>query len=247
MLYDISPNISPRINVWPGDTPATREVLLDLSRGDTVTLSTLRTTVHLGAHADGPNHYDLGGRDIASMALQPVRASNLDLALEHYLGPCRVLGVRGPDALRGGRVRIDDLVDAGGASGRATLENIREARVLVRTETFPDHERWNTDFAALSPELIDALAALPIETTFESEGSSVTRRGVVTIGIDTPSVDPQSSKTLEAHKTIAGHDIAILEGLRLARVALGVYELIALPLRLESFDASPVRAVLRTM
>ena len=41
--------------------------------------------------------------------------------------------------------------------------------------------------------------------------------------------------------------MAILEGLRLEGVAPGVYELIALPLRLVGFDASPVRAILRTL
>ena len=41
--------------------------------------------------------------------------------------------------------------------------------------------------------------------------------------------------------------MAILEGLVLAGVSAGVYELIALPLKLQGFDASPVRAVLRTI
>jgi arylformamidase len=41
--------------------------------------------------------------------------------------------------------------------------------------------------------------------------------------------------------------MGILEGLVLADVPDGVYELIALPLKLVGFDASPVRAILRTM
>jgi arylformamidase len=41
--------------------------------------------------------------------------------------------------------------------------------------------------------------------------------------------------------------MAILEGLVLEGVEEGHYELIALPLRLEGFDASPVRAVLRRL
>ncbi|NBO91269.1 MAG: hypothetical protein EBV06_02970 [Planctomycetia bacterium] len=41
MIYDISPPISPRLAVWPGDTPPTREVLLERRRGDNITLSTL--------------------------------------------------------------------------------------------------------------------------------------------------------------------------------------------------------------
>ena len=72
-------------------------------------------------------------------------------------------------------------------------------------------------------------------------------RGVVTIGIDTPSVDPFDDKVLEAHQALARHDMANLEGLVLDAVAEGRYELIALPLRLAGADGSPVRAVLRTL
>jgi arylformamidase len=52
---------------------------------------------------------------------------------------------------------------------------------------------------------------------------------------------------LPAHRTFLKHDMAILEGLALAHVPEGLYELIALPLRLVGFDASPVRAVLRSL
>ena len=75
VLYDISPPITDRLAVWPGDTPPSREVLLELARGDSVTLSTLRATVHLGAHADAPSHY---GRAAADIAARP---------LDRYLGP----------------------------------------------------------------------------------------------------------------------------------------------------------------
>ena len=64
MIIDISPVISPRLAVWPGDTPPSRAVLMDLARGDSVTLSTLHATVHLVAHADAPSHYD---RNAAAM------------------------------------------------------------------------------------------------------------------------------------------------------------------------------------
>lgn len=205
-LIDVSPVISPRLGVWPGDTPPTREVLCDIAKGDTVTLSTLRATVHLGAHADGANHYGLGAADVSRMRL------------EHYVGPCQVVETR---VARGARVGVMDLA--------VSIEAITRPRVLLKTGTFPDAEKWNSDFAALSVELVDALAA----------------RGVITMGIDTPSVDLQESKDLPAHKAILKHGIAILEGLVLRDVVAGEYELMALPLRLEGFDASPVRAVLR--
>jgi kynurenine 3-monooxygenase len=204
-VIDITPMVTERLGVWPGDTPLSRQVLCDIEKGDTVTLSTIRATVHLGAHADGPNHYGAGAPGIGERNPR------------HYLGPCRVLDA--PVARRS-RVKPQDV---------RGLDELREARVLIRTGTFPDPECWNDDFAGLSVELVEALA----------------RRGVITIGIDTPSVDLQDSKDLPAHRAILRHDMAILEGLMLAGVEPGAYELIALPLRLMGFDASPVRAVLR--
>jgi arylformamidase len=206
MLIDITPPVSPSLGVWPGDTPCSREVLCDLRKGDSITLSTLRATVHLGAHADAPSHYDAHARSIEA---QP---------LDRYLGPCTVIDA---PVARSTRVKPSDL--------RTPVASIRTPRVLLRTGTFPDPNRWNNDFAALAPELVDALAA----------------RGVVTIGIDTPSVDLIDSKDLPSHNAVLRHDIALLEGIVLAHVEPGEYELIALPLALVGFDASPVRAVLR--
>jgi len=205
-IYDITPAVTTSMKVWPGDTPLSREVLCDIAKGDTITLSTIRATVHLGAHADGPNHY---GKDAPGIGEQ---------SLHHYLGPCQVVDVR---VARGARIQTADLV--GG------IGNIHHPRILLRTGTFPDHTTWNDDFAALSVELLDALAA----------------RRVITIGIDTPSVDLQTSKDLPAHHAILKHNIAILEGLDLRNVPPGDYELIAPPLKLMGFDASPIRAVLR--
>jgi arylformamidase len=67
------------------------------------------------------------------------------------------------------------------------------------------------------------------------------------VGLDTPSVDLFDSADLPSHAACLAHDMAILEGLSLAHVPEGVYELIALPLALVGFDASPVRAVLRPL
>ena len=205
MLYDITPPISEDLKVWPGDTTPRREVLLDIQRGDNLTLSTLHATVHLGAHADGPNHYGVAAPSIDQRSL------------EYYLGPCQVVRV---DVPRQARVTPDMLPGS-----------IEAQRVLIATSTFPDPTQFNDDFAALSPELVDALHA----------------EGVRTIGIDTPSVDLFDSKALPAHNRFLSNEMAILEGLVLNDVPPGVYELIALPLKLVGFDASPVRAVLRTL
>jgi arylformamidase len=69
----------------------------------------------------------------------------------------------------------------------------------------------------------------------------------VLIGTDTPSLDPETSKTMDAHHALRRADMRVLEGLLLDHVPAGDYELIALPLALAGFDAAPVRAVLRTL
>jgi arylformamidase len=223
-VYDITPPITPKLAVWPGDTSMSREVLMDLAHDDNVTLSTLRATVHLGAHADGPNHYAKEAPAID------------ERSLDYYLGPCQVIRV---DAARAMRIApsmlpsaIKDLAAVGGSNLASPAERPIHLlpRVLFATGTYPDPQSWNKDFAALSVELIDFLH----------------ERGVITVGIDTPSVDLSDSKDLPAHRAILRHDMSILEGLVLKDVPEGTYELIALPLPLVGFDASPVRAVLRT-
>lgn len=205
MLYDITPPISEALKVWPGDTPPSREILLDMANCGNLTLSTLHATVHLGAHADGPNHY---GKNAPSIDLRP-----LDL----YLGPCQVIHV---DVKANSRVNFNDI-----------KQPIQAERLLIRTLTYPDPTVFREDFAGLEPELVDTLRV----------------QGVRLVGIDTPSVDLFDSKDLPAHLAFLRNDMAILEGIDLAKVPEGIYELIALPLKLVGFDASPVRAVLRTM
>jgi arylformamidase len=205
VIRDISPPITGELKVWPGDTPPSREVLLDMARGDNLTLSTLHATVHLGAHADGPSHY---GREAPSIEAQP---------LELYVGPCQVTHV---SVAPGERVDVGHLVDP-----------VRTERLLIATGTYPDPTVFREDFAGLAPALVDHLG----------------RQGVRLVGIDTPSVDLFASKDLPAHGRFLANKMAILEGLVLADVPPGAYELIALPLRLVGFDASPVRAVLREL
>jgi arylformamidase len=201
-LIDITPLISPRIAVWPGDRPFTQDYALRISEGANIDLSAIHTTVHLGAHADSPSHYAAGGAGIH------------ERALDYYFGPCQVIAV---EIESGARIRPQDL--------RAEL---RAPRVLFRTGSFPDPERWNEDFNSLSPELVHELH----------------RQGVRLVGIDTPSVDPMDDAELLSHQALRGHDMANLEGLVLDHVEPGLYGLVALPLPIEGADASPVRAVL---
>ena len=79
-----------------------------------------------------------------------------------------------------------------------------------------------------------------------AEGArTLVRLGVRLFGTDAPSVDPVDSKTLEAHQILHEGGVAILEGLDLAEISSGEYELLALPLKWQGVDAAPIRAVLR--
>ena len=131
-LYDISPALTPDVAVFPGDSPVRRHRLLDMRDGAHLTLSTLQTTVHAGAHADAPSHYGAGARTMEQQ----------DLGL--YLGACQVLETRW---WPGQRLGANDVIG-----------EITETRVLLKTNSWPVHTVFNEDYAPVSPELVERLA-----------------------------------------------------------------------------------------
>ena len=137
--------------------------------------------------------------------------------LAPYLGPCRVIHAIDVGPL----VRPEHLAHA---------VHQLPPRVLVRTARQADRH-WRDDFSAYAPETLAWLAGL----------------GVQLVGIDTASVDPASSKSLDAHQQLRQHDLRVLENLVLDEVPEGDYELIALPLKWVGACASPVRAILRSL
>ncbi len=203
-LYDISPSVAPGFPVFPGDTPFGFRWTWKLGPGCPVNVSELTMSPHTGAHADAPLHYDDSGASIGEVALEP------------YLGPCRVIHA----------IRAGSLVEPHHVEPR-----LRDAppRVLLRTYKRVPVGSWDAAFTAVAPATIDLLHA----------------HGVKLVGIDTPSLDPETSKTLASHQRVRAHGMAVLEGIVLDAVPEGDYELIALPLKWKGLDASPVRAVLR--
>lgn len=103
-------------------------------------------------------------------------------------------------------------------------------RLLVRTYARAP-AGWDPQLAGYAPDTLERLADL----------------GVQLVGIDTASIDPADSKTLPSHQVIRRRGLRVLENLVLDEVPEGDYELIALPLKLMTADASPVRAVLREL
>jgi arylformamidase len=140
------------------------------------------------------------------------------LDLEPYLGPCRVIHAIGCGPL----VRLEHL--------QHRLDAV-PPRVLVRMYQHMPQDHFDTALPAFAPETIEHLADL----------------GVTLIGTDSASIDPADSKPLESHQVIRRRGMRVLENLLLDEVPEGDYELIALPLKLMTADASPVRAVLRSL
>ncbi|HEX4510929.1 MAG TPA: arylformamidase [Burkholderiaceae bacterium] len=174
--------------------------------------------------------------NVSSLTLSPHTGAHADAPLHYedgaaaigvvslapFLGHCRVIHA----------IRVRPLV---------TLANLAHAlpangappppRILVRTYERAPLDVFDPDCAAFAPETLEALANM----------------GVMLVGIDTASVDPADSKTLDSHQVLRRRGLRVLENLVLDEVPEGDYELIALPLRLESADASPVRAILRSL
>jgi arylformamidase len=160
----------------------------------------------------------VGAHADAPLHYDPQGAAIGALELDPFLGTCRVIHAIGCGPL----VEWRHLEHA--------LQSL-PARVLVRTYERMPVDRWDPQLAAFAPETIERLADL----------------GVKLVGIDTASIDPAESKTLDSHQAIRRRNLRVLENLVLDDVPEGDYELIALPLKLMTADASPVRAVLREL
>lgn len=158
----------------------------------------------------------VGAHADAPLHYDPQGAPVGTLDLDPFLGHCRVIHAIG----KGPLVQWEHIAHA--------AQNL-PPRVLVRTYERMPVDRWDPQLAAFAPETVEQLAA----------------RGVRLIGIDTASIDPAESKALPSHQVIRRHGLRVLENLVLDDVPEGDYELIALPLKLMTADASPVRAVLR--
>ena len=160
----------------------------------------------------------VGAHADAPLHYDPDGAAVGTLDLAPFIGPCRV-------------------IHAIGAHPLILWEHIAHAtqglppRVLVRTYQRMPIDAWDAQLAAFAPDTVERLADA----------------GVRLIGIDTASIDPADSKPLPSHQVIRRRGLRVLENLVLDAVPEGDYELIALPLKLTTADASPVRAVLRPL
>lgn len=214
-IIDLSPMVGPEAATWPGDEPFAIAPRWSITQGDSVTVGTVTTTTHIGAHIDAPAHIVAGAAT--------VDATPLDACV----GACLV-------------VDISDLVDRttephGSAPAVAVIARIHALRPrtpvqrLLLRHAARSPLGWDPQVPGIDPELVRWFAA---------EGGRL-------LGIDLASFDPATSTELLAHRAGIAAGVVLLEGLDLSAAPTGEAELIALPLPWVGADASPVRAILR--
>ena len=190
---------------WPGDQPFSCGWTQTLARGDSVNLSAITTSPHVGTHADAPLHVRDGW------------PASHDIPLPPFAGQAHVC-------------RVDASVETIEMRHlRALPTNGRVERLLVRTDCSVANGRFPERWPVMSVDAIHALL----------------ERGLVLLGVDTPSVDARHSKTLDVHHALFGGGAFNIESLNLRGVEEGEYELIAYPILVQGLDAAPLRAVLR--
>jgi len=178
-------------------------------------------------------HFSLGPDcpvNVSAITMSPHTGAHADAPM-HYAPQGQAVGALDLHPYLG-PCRVIQCLDAGPLVQiqhiAHALENL-PPRVLIQTNRHASQD-W-ASFTALAGETIAFLAT----------------KNVVLIGIDTPSVDPATSQTLPSHQQLLHHQMRVLENLVLDDVPPGDYELIALPLKLMKADASPVRAILRSL
>ncbi|WP_394582503.1 arylformamidase [Cytobacillus firmus] len=200
---DISQPLTNAIAHWPGDTPFSYETAFSKEQTGSVNIGRITTSLHTGTHVDAPFHFNDEGEKI------------LDLDIELYIGPARVIDVSGYEKVNSEVLKQFDLEDT--------------ERVLLRTSVPNDSEVFPNRIPELTADMADYLGS----------------KGVRLLGVDVPSVDQLDSKEMETHHALYRNGIHILENIMLDEVEEGNYELIALPLPIKDGDGSPVRAVIR--
>ena len=142
-----------------------------------------------------------------------------NISLETLVGPCTVIYLQNID-----KICADDLDKAG------VLPDTK--RLLLRTDNSKlwdgKHQNFNKDYIALDPDA----------------AQWVVDKNIKTIGIDYLSIG-RYINGVSTHKILLSAGIIVIEGLNLASVKPGDYELICLPLKVEGAEGAPARAILR--
>ena len=213
-IFDISRTLSAALPPWPGDMAFRYQVNGRIAEGSTVNVGSISMSLHNGTHADAKWHFDDTGWKME------------EAKLETYFGPAVVVDLSekytgAPQDGRWPHVQTADLAHAE-EDLRATGRLLLKTGVWRAPTVFPD----------------------PIPTLARGVPAWLESLGVKLLGLDVPSVDEIDAKELVNHHAIGDAGISIVESLDLSAVDAGRYNFVALPLKIEGGDGSPVRAIL---
>ncbi len=205
-FYDISVEIHPRMQAYPGDPRFRSKAMKSMEKGDPFALSKIMMSNHAGTHVDAPSHLNPGGLTVT------------DIPLEVMNGRARVVEIH-----NGEKIDLPELKQ---------LVLMDDFRILFKTRNshlWSTHKYFSKKYIYLTP----AGARYLIDN------------GIKLIGFDYHSVDRFGDEEYPVHRLLLENQIALVEGLNLAEVEEGEYELSCLPLRLKDMDAAPARVVLK--
>ena len=207
---------------WPSDVAPRIERIMDVDRGDEVTISKLQVLSHTGTHIDAPLHFVPKGGTIDEMPLDTM------------IGPARVIEIKDPES-----VKLEELAPYDVRPGERILFKTQNSSRLYKTDEFSKEYVFVSYEAAeylvdrgIVLVALDYLSICKYET--EADWDSVTEYLT-------------KSDMHRVHRIFLENGIYILEAVNLSGVEPGEYELICLPIKLERGDAGLARAVLRPL
>ena len=218
MIRDITRTLVNNFPAWPGDPPFTLERAASLASGGSCDVTRITMSAHAGTHLDAPSHVVPGAGDLSTIPLTVLVGPALVIHTEES-------GAIPAEALKAAMARCVP----GDRSGTVR-------RLLIRTGSA---RTGSAHSSGARPGLPAVFATLAVESA-----AYVVDAGIRLVGIDTPSVDEPGASDLPIHRIFARAGVAILEWLDLDQVPEGFHRLVALPLKLDSCEASPVRAIL---
>jgi arylformamidase len=147
-------------------------------------------------------------------------AKTLDqMPLDATIGLARVLEIRDPVSIKPAELQSHRI-----RRGERILFKTRNSKIAWEKHAF------DKNFVYLSKEGAAFLVA----------------RGIRSVGIDYLSIGGFKHDNVEPHEILMRAGIWIIEGLNLAKVKSGSYELICLPLRVLGSEGAPARAILKS-
>ena len=141
------------------------------------------------------------------------------LPLEVLTGPCYV--VQFPDGVEAITADVLDRVEITPGLKRV-LFGTSNSHFWANNE-----KEFQTDFVAIS----------------EDGAEWLVKHGIELVGVDYLSVAPYGDSA-PTHKVLLEAGVVVVEGLNLANVVRGFYDLYCLPLKIEGSDGAPARAIL---